>query len=173
MQARNALAALGLIIGAPAFAADCSEVMTLDNGIQAKFCVSSTLKPQGANSYGSENLRLNDDKSWCEGVAGEGVGEWISMSFPFRDVKVRKITITNGYGKSAKSFAENSTVKTIEVTTKEGRKSSTFNLPDTAEPETWVFDEPFATSELRFTIKDVYGKKKFQDTCVNAIGVSE
>ena len=115
MQARNALAALGLIIGAPAFAADCSEVMTLDNGIQAKFCVSSTLKPQGANSYGPENLRLNDDKSWCEGVAGEGVGEWISMSFPFRDVKVRKITITNGYGKSAKSFAENSTVKTIEA----------------------------------------------------------
>lgn len=162
-----------LAISAPAVAAECSNVMTLENGLQVKFCASSVLKPQGENTYGPENLRLNDAKSWCEGVAGEGIGEWITMSFPFRDAKVKKITITNGYGKSAKSFAENSTVKRVEITTREGRQPSTFNLPDTAEPETWVFDEPFVTSELRFTIKDVYGRKKFQDTCLNAISVSE
>ena len=146
--------------------------MTLENGIQAKFCVSSVLKPQGANTYGPDNLRLADDKSWCEGVAGEGVGEWITISFPFKDVTVKKITITNGYGKSAKSFAENSTAKRIELTTKEGVKESKLNLPDTSEPETWVFDKSFTTSEIKLTITDVYGKKKYQDTCINAISVS-
>ncbi len=172
MRSRLILAAFGMLAGSPALASECSEVMTLENGIQAKFCVSSVLKPQGKNTYGPENLRLSDDKSWCEGVAGEGTGEWLTISFPFKDVTVKKITITNGYGKTAKSFAENSTAKRIELTTKEGVKESRLNLPDTAEPETWVFDKSFTTSEIRLTITDVYGKKKFQDTCVNAISVT-
>ena len=61
MRARLTLAAFGLLAGSPALASECSEVMTLENGIQAKFCVSSVLKPQGKNTYGPENLRLSDD----------------------------------------------------------------------------------------------------------------
>lgn len=172
MRCPLAYSALGLLLCTAAKAENCSNVMTQDNGIQVRFCTSSVLKPQGKNSYGPENLRLADDTSWCEGVAGEGIGEWISISFPFRAVTVKKITITNGYGKSAKSFAENSTVKRFELTTKEGVKDSKLNLPDTADPETWVFDTAFTTSEIKLTIAEVYGKKKFQDTCVNAISVT-
>ena len=57
-------------------------------------------------------------------------------------------------------------------TAQEDVKDSKFNLPDTADPETWVFDKSFTTSEIRRTIADVYGQKKFQDTCLDAISVS-
>lgn len=53
--------------------------------------VSSVLAPQGARSYGPENLaRWTGDatRAWCEGAAGPGAGETVTVRVVQRRAKV-------------------------------------------------------------------------------------
>jgi hypothetical protein len=98
------------------------------------FTASSSLSSSSGNTYGADNLTNTvqiDDQlmggdrrtAWCEGVAGYGIGERISMSIRTKgdyagmeeNICFTQLMIVNGYAKDAATWKNNSRVKTLSL----------------------------------------------------------
>ena len=132
----------------------------------SKLCVSSVLKPQGANKYGPENLAGEAAAAWCEGAPGSGKGEY--MRFLFSDtVAFRTVLIGNGYGKSKTAFFNNARARTIRIEAA-GVKFAA-ELKDTDELQKIRLPRAVKTKALRVEIVDVYGGDKHKDLCLHFV----
>ena len=93
----------GLLIGAPAGAEVCAQMGPTQFVDGIRYCASSVLGLQAGNDYGPENLfDGNARTAWCEGVAGVGAGQRVTISFTGAPV-FRRLYIENGYGKLSKT----------------------------------------------------------------------
>lgn len=133
-----------------------------------RYCVTSTLRGQGRNSYMPDNLFDGDPATaWCEGVRGDGKGESVTVTIqgggPFRRVIVR-----NGYGKSEAAFYDNSRPRTVEIATDTGVLFQEV-LPDNPSDYYLMLPGPAAYGQVRMTILDVYPSRKYADTCIGDI----
>ncbi|GGD29545.1 NADase-type glycan-binding domain-containing protein [Sinisalibacter lacisalsi] len=136
---------------------------------ELRYWASSVLPPQSGNSYGVENLFDGSDRTaWCEGVAGNGAGERITVSFGGSAMPLR-LLVKNGYAKSADVYFNNARPRSVEIRTSAGAAWRT-QLADTTSwqsltlPDDWV-------DWVSLTIVDVYPGAKWTDTCVTALQV--
>jgi len=131
-----------------------------------QYCVSSVLAPQGESSYGPDHLATGESGAWCEGVAGPGIGETVTLRIE-DGVAFRRLAIHNGYGKSAQTFARNGRIKTVEVTSDTGIKVRQ-NLPDRRDIAHLVLPKP-AKNWVKLKIVAVSPGERHADTCLTYI----
>ncbi|WP_162651625.1 hypothetical protein [Lentilitoribacter sp. Alg239-R112] len=133
------------------------------------WCVSSQLPTQKEYAYGPDQLIL--EGAWCEGEEGQGIGVGIEMSFEAKSnaggpPEFDKLLIANGYGKSTKTFMENSRVKQVEIKTDTG-KFWVRTLKDETGIQHVSLGESIRPNGIVVTILDVYPGQKYEDTCLS------
>ncbi|MBN1602695.1 MAG: hypothetical protein JW915_13890 [Chitinispirillaceae bacterium] len=146
----------------------------LNNDDIAAIRASSTL--EGKDVYKPYNIHDTDSTTaWVEGVAGDGVGEWIEIEFS-RSFDIKAFEIANGYGKSKKIYEANNRVKDLGIVfyTTGGPLESRITLGDESfKKSDHVVTETFSgcngVLRIRFTILSVYKGKKYDDTCISEI----
>ncbi len=136
---------------------------------KTRICASSVLSPQGERNYGPNHLSgVTDDGAWCEGVAGPGIGEHVTLHMDPRP-RFRTLSITNGYTRTADTFRRNGRVKRAHLETEGGYKT-TITLKDTREPQR--FRIPTNESRwIKLTIAEVYPGSSGSDTCLTWLSV--
>lgn len=156
--------AAALALTAPARAEICVDVPPGQFTPNARICASSALKPQGANTYGPENLRDDTDKAWCEGAPGDGQGEYVRIGWA-EPVTFNSIIVGNGYQKSREAYLNNARARTVRIETGDGL-SFAAELPDGGKHHTIRLPRAVKTDSLRLTIVDVYRGDKHADLCL-------
>lgn len=140
---------------------------------------SSFLKAQGDNDYSPENAHdLNYEYAWAEGVAGDGIGEYLLYTFEGASPRITEIKVVNGYVKSETAYKNNSRVKKLKVYYND-QVIGILNLKDIRGTQSFKFDAiGFADRAnlkeakdwtLKFEIMEVYKGLKFQDTVISEI----
>jgi hypothetical protein len=158
--------ALLCLAAAPAWAEVCID-RSGGQYTNSKLCVSSVLKPQGANRYGPENLAGEAAAAWCEGAPGSGKGEY--MRFLFSDtVTFRTVLIGNGYGKSKTAFFNNARARTVRIETGDGLRFAA-ELKDSDDLQKIRLPRVVKTKTLRVEIVDVYGGDRHKDLCMHYV----
>ena len=150
-------------------------------GRQYTATASSSLKPDGRNTYGPENLNDESrDNAWAEGAEGDGIGETLTLTMK-QPQKVTRLRIHNGYGKQPLCQLNNR-VKKLAVSINGGAPFMA-ELTDGRvaigyegsfwDSRCWV-DLPKdagLVKTVELTIKEVYRGTKFRDTCISAVDV--
>lgn len=142
---------------------------------------SSFLSSYGAITYEPWNAHdFSYKNAWVEGVAGYGIGEYLTYYFTAQSPRITEIRIANGYVKSQTDWENNSRVKTLKIYLNDkpyaivhledcrcessikvkpiGNGEEKYNLPE---------DAPGWT--LKFEIVEVYPGKKYDDTVISEI----
>ncbi|WP_231503770.1 NADase-type glycan-binding domain-containing protein [Paenibacillus sp. 1-18] len=130
-----------------------------------KIIASSTLPDQAGNSYAARNIMDGDaSTAWCEGVKGDGVGEWIKIDFGSMQ-ELKGFELINGLAKSSNAFQANNRVKRMKLEFSNGQTMMVDNnflsneFPDGA----------VHTSFVKITIEAVEKGSKYHDTCMSEI----
>jgi hypothetical protein len=136
-----------------------------------RYCASSVLSSQFGNTYGVRNL-FNDDRStaWVEGAQGQGVGEWISVTFD-DERWIRSVSIDNGYQKNSDIFYKNSRVRRLRLIFS-GGEARDFLLQDGFGRQTLTLGTPIRARWVQFVIDDVYPGRKYTDTAISKLLVT-
>lgn len=133
-----------------------------------EYCVSSILKPHGDLEYGPHGIADGKESTaWCEGVPGNGKGQWIEMRID-RGSSFRRLLIQNGYGKTAKTYRNNGRLKTVGISV-DGSAARTVELTDTHDIAPIELPNVGLYRHVRITILDVYPGEKYSDTCVDYV----
>lgn len=105
-----------LVIELDADALAQREVLRQNETIRAKATASSTLAPQGKFRYDAQNLVDGTrGTAWCEGVEGDGVGEWVELRFTPTGIGFSGIAFLPGYASSRSALEANGFPKTVRV----------------------------------------------------------
>ncbi|MEO8351935.1 MAG: hypothetical protein ABI680_09400 [Chthoniobacteraceae bacterium] len=133
---------------------------------------SSTLKPDGEHTYDVENIKHPDsDKTWAEGVEGDGIGENIALKV-HHPLPLDAIMIMPGYrAENGDLWGKNNRVAEMEVTLN-GEHTFTAVIPDekfTALYPIPVRDYSKPVETVKLTIKGVHRGSAAQDTCISAV----
>ncbi len=129
-------------------------------------CVTSVLPSQGQNSYGPDQITGLGEGAWCEGVAGSGVGEAVTL-YQDPPFVIGSLSFVNGYAKNAQTFRANGRVKRARIDTS-GGYSREVTLKDTAEFES-IKLPPSRITWIKLTILDVYPGSRHADTCISKL----
>ena len=135
---------------------------------------SSTLKASGEKTYDVENLKLSafTDKTWAEGVEGDGIGETITLKVR-RPLPLDTILVMPGYDSSENKtlWAKNNRVAEFEVTLNDEHTFTT-KIPD----EKFAKDYPIPVRDyakpvntVKLTIKAVHKGTAARDTCISSL----
>ena len=139
--------------------------------------VSSYLR-EGNILYNAENFKniQNQLRPWVEGVDGDGVDEWLELTFDYPSDQSKKLCflISNGYvdPKRLDLFFANNRVKRLHVTCKELKVDHDILLQDSPDfqhieiPKNQSVSGPIT---VRFVIKETYKGTKYEDTCLNFV----
>tara|TARA_Y100000385_G_scaffold260622_1_gene290660 strand:+ start:939 stop:2393 length:1455 start_codon:yes stop_codon:yes gene_type:complete len=136
---------------------------------------SSTHIPNGANTYGIENLTDGDPRTaWVNGGNKGGIGESIVLGKNSFDYQT--FVIYNGYQKSIKSWKENSRVKKFKLYYNNIPFAYLY-LDDKMGPQSTEFSQSFADSiylspsnfKIKFEIVEVYEGDKYKDVAISDI----
>jgi hypothetical protein len=130
------------------------------------YCATSVLAAQAGNSYGPDALRQQGPgNAWCEGRAGDGIGETVVFRMDPRKTFTR-VWIENGYSKSPTIFARNGRPRLIEIRTSDGLVE-TVELADSADVAAVDLSREVEASWVSVTIRSIYPGSKYNDTCVS------
>lgn len=143
-----------------------TDLMKYRKSIPArKIIASSTLPDQAGNSYAAQNIMDGDaSTAWCEGVKGNGIGEWIKIDFGSMQ-ELKGFELINGLAKSSKAFQANNRVKRMKLEFSNGQTMMIDN--DFISNE--FLDKPIHTSFVKITIETVERGTKYHDTCMSEI----
>ncbi|MBL1437439.1 MAG: hypothetical protein COB08_014705 [Rhodobacteraceae bacterium] len=137
-------------------------------------CVSSVLSQVGEYTFRPESLFYSENifaHAWCEGAAGNGVGEKISLNYEDDNPSsFGSLMIANGFTADSRSFSSFSRVKRIRVEVDSGQ-SWEFDLADTPEPQELAFRGHIISNNIYITILDVYPGALYDDACISDIDV--
>jgi len=129
-------------------------------------CVSSALSPEGGYNYRPENLFDTPENAWCEGVAGDGLGETITFRFTNASFPIRFL-IKPGYAKSAAAFQNNGRPLRLLMRNDAGGSQlvELFDTPkEQAIPVPW---QAGTVNWISFEILSVRPGRKYHDTCIS------
>ncbi|HOL22980.1 MAG TPA: hypothetical protein PLQ41_09045 [bacterium] len=112
------------------------------------------------------------EKAWCEGVKGDGKGEWIQFNFTEwesygRITNVYRILIVNGLAASKELYYANNRVKKLQLEFSEGQKRI-IELKDGV-MNYQIFVVHTKAKWVRMRILEVYKGKKYDDTCISEV----
>lgn len=149
----------------------------------------STLAPEGKQSYDAENI-LNGSRSsaWIEGAEGNGIGESITITKTYdielddslRDeesIFFYELCIVNGYTRTDKAWKENGRVKKLAFYFN-GKYMGDLELEDTQKPQFISLSGLNLSgykgrpSSFTFRIMDVYPGTKYEDTAITGIEIA-
>jgi hypothetical protein len=167
MSALRLLAPALVLAAVPASAEECIDRGAGQYASNRKVCVSSVLKPQGANTYGPGNLFRGGEAAWCEGAPGSGRGEYVRILYA-EPARFRSILIGNGYAKSKAAYFANARARTVRVETADGLGFAAA-LRDTGATQTIRLPRIANTDTVRIEIVDVYGGDRHQDLCLHLV----
>jgi hypothetical protein len=133
---------------------------------------SSTLPTQGEHEYGANNIRqMNAERTWAEGVEGDGVGESIALEI-HRPLPLDTILIMPGYkADDATLWAKNNRVAEVEITLN-GEQTFTAAIPDEKFADLYpipVRNYPKPVTNLKLVIKKVHRGTSARDTCISQL----
>jgi hypothetical protein len=146
------------------------------NNVRNAACEATSFLTEGDKKYEPANLRSNEpDAPWIEGVAGDGVGEKIFLTWQTwseRDGSrggMGALIISNGYVSYEKPYLyeTNNRVRKIRVTDSDGAFSFITELEDTPNPQ--VVFLPSVPEKMEIEILSVYKGTTWDDTCINFI----
>jgi hypothetical protein len=110
---------------------------------------------------------------WCEGVEGDGSGEWIQLDFT-SPVEITSLRLSNGYQGGNFLYEVNGRVKSFDLyfnaewvdnwDLDDSTEQQLFNLAGDVVPG-------IVTTSLRLVIKETYPGWDFEDTCIGEIEV--
>ncbi len=141
------------------------------NEKENKLAASSTLKDE-KDRYNVEHIRdESNERSWCEGKSGDGIGEFVKITYLDGKRKAIRLFVVNGFG-DKKFFKMNNRVRDLDVN---GRIVTLKDIPGIQEIP---LNPQIIADEFVFTIKSVYPGTKWKDTCISElsfapVGVSE
>jgi len=132
----------------------------------ASYKSSSQLKADDDGSYDAVNVGDGlTDSMWCEGVEGDGNGEW--MEFDFGSTRsVKQLDIINGIGASMGLYMKANRPKTATLTFSDGGTESVVLKPVMFMSQSVSFPA-HATRTVRLTFGEVVPGKEFNDLCVS------
>ncbi|MDR3767417.1 MAG: VWA domain-containing protein [Butyricicoccus sp.] len=108
--------------------------------------------------------------AWVENTSGDGVGEWIQLSFD-RTYTINGLEVSNGYKKSADLYTKNNRPCEVRLHFSDGSYQD-YTLDDVFEgAQRLTFPEPVTTNSIRIEIRSVYLGTKYQDTCITELQV--
>lgn len=132
---------------------------------------SSTLAPTKDHSYGAENVGVEmGTTSWCEGVPGNGVGEWIQLA-PKSAVPMMGIGITPGLfnWKKRDLFKANGSPTRVEIVLNDEHRFVATLGDRLARQFVPVVGFTKPVSRVRITILEVRPGSKYEDTCISNV----
>ncbi len=125
---------------------------------------SSTLKANKAHTFEAAHLaEEKPDVPWSEGVAGDGIGEWVELR-PGRASPLMALEITPGFVGAL--FKANGRPSKVEILLN-GEHRFTAGLEDLPEPQlipVLAYTKPVST--LRITILEARPGSRYRDTCI-------
>jgi hypothetical protein len=148
----------------PAAAADETCHAFESQFAKERICVTSVLAPQAGNTYGPDKLMATSEGAWCEGVAGPGIGQSVTVHHDPRQL-LRTINVTNGYAKSDEAFRNNGRVKKALIETDRGTKQ-TVTLKDVRESQKVTIPKG-RVAWVKLTILEVFPGARGTDTCLS------
>lgn len=168
MVRRFAIAALCTLAWAGAAQAEiCAKFGSTQYARDWSICASSVLPAQGTQEFGPGNLAKEDGSAWCEGAAGDGIGEWVELRYG-RRVRFRTLMIANGYSRSKATYADNGRVRQVRIQTDDGVSAAATLRDNDAHQEVRLPRWSNAT-RVRLTIIAVYPGAGARDTCLAAL----
>lgn len=121
------------------------------------------------------NYIADDDAktAWVEGAKGTGVGEWVRFNVTKMEGATKaRLSIRNGYQKSAPLFAANARVEKATVTLLPSGVTKDVVLSDMQGFQDVVIEQPVgALHAIELKIVSVYAGKKYEDTCISDVDV--
>jgi hypothetical protein len=135
---------------------------------KTRTCASSVLAPQGERTHGPNHLIIGEDGAWCEGSAGPGIGQSVTIHMQPRP-RFRTISIINGYARTDETFGRNGRVKRAYIEAEGGYKTA-ITLKDTREPQRFRIPTSRALW-IKFTIAGIYPGTSGSDTCLTWLSV--
>ncbi|MGG1616177.1 NADase-type glycan-binding domain-containing protein [Paenibacillus sp. NRS-1781] len=162
----NPLHRVGYNVSPEQWIQTATDLMKYQKSIPAqKIVASSTLPDQAGNSYAVRNIMDGDaSTAWCEGVKGDGIGEWIKIDFGSVQ-ELKGFELINGLAKSSNAFQANNRVKRMKLEFSNGQTMMVDN--DFIRNE--FLDAPIHTSFVKITIEAVEKGSKYHDTCISEI----
>ena len=139
---------------------------------ELKITASSSLAPQGTNTYHPQNASDGTlNSAWVEGAKGNGIGEYIEFTFGKNNPPVTTVILFNGYVKSDKSWKENARIKKLKLSVN-GKPNAILELQDSKAEQTFTigsFQNKTGPLTLRFEILEVYKGLKWEDTVLSEL----
>ena len=136
------------------------------SGSRLQFCASSVLDPQFGNRYGTANLfDGNLSTAWVEGVAGDGSGQKVLISFD-RPRLLSGFEIVNGYAKNRDIYRKNARIQTAKLSLSDG-SSQIVSLPDAMRTNQFTFNTPVEATWLELEIGSVFSGSRYTDTALS------
>ncbi|MGB4269481.1 MAG: hypothetical protein WBK20_09895 [Spirochaetota bacterium] len=110
--------------------------------------------------------------AWCEGVKGDGIGEWIKFDLDMWDphdriFNIYRVLIVNGVAASKELYYANNRVKKLQLEFSEGQKKI-IELRDGV-LDYQIFVVHTKAEWVRMRILEVYKGKKYDDTCISEV----
>lgn len=112
---------------------------------------------------------LDEDEttSWQEGVEGDGIGEWLLLSFD-GNWEVQYLDLKLGNWRDSTNYLGNGRPKTL--TFEIGNQRFTYEFPDEQREFVLKLDMPVQASSMQVNLDEVYPGNT-GDTCISEIGV--
>lgn len=147
-------------------------------GGPSKVTASSHLAPQGKYTYEAKCAHdFSMRTPWCEGVDGNGIGEWLLYDFNEQFARITTIYIANGFVLNSATYHNNARAKKIRLDYN-GKPYAILELEDVIGIQSFEVGplgsgpevkKPFS---LKFTILEAYPGVKYQDLCISEIWFS-
>ena len=106
--------------------------------------------------------------SWQEGRDGDGIGEFIGISFD-RTYQVKVVTVLLGNHRSAELYVKNNTPRTL--TFQIGGQDFQATFPNEMQKFALEFSQPVEASDIRITVNDVYKGTVYADASIAEVEV--
>ena len=128
--------------------------------------------------------RTGDDQletAWCEGVAEDGIGQWVELRSPCFGEGITWIGVVPGYASKPETFAKNNRVRLATLSLSVAAPgavavpgwSGTVGFNDDARMQYVSFPAircpKGAEAVVRLQIQEVYPGSRYRDTCVSEI----
>lgn len=151
----------------------------------------STLAPQGSNSYEASNLGNGKrENAWVEGAEGYGIGESVTIvrnyshggdavgfvDYGYDSFFFPTLCIVNGMAKNETAWKNNSRVKSLKLYFND-EYVATLELEDSMKPQfislsgLHLSARDKEDSTFRFEIAEVYPGDKYEDTALTGIEI--
>lgn len=114
--------------------------------------------------------------AWCEGVPGDGKGEWLELDLkhPMTSDAGFDIEILPGYAANHAAFLKNNRPRTLAVSINGDQTTRQLALQDYDKFQSFYFKwQGKPVKKIRLALQDAYKGTQYTDTCITDIAVRQ